>query len=110
MQSMLVAVSAVLHHFDSVGVIFLVFLGNIVPVLALCAGESNFHAHCRHLLYQIFRLSGRKFASLFVYGCRGCGAEAQKRRSGARAQQKRLRKEVDSSYHISGGLSSAFFQ
>ena len=45
MQRMLVAVSAVLHHFDSVGVILLVLLGNIVSLLAFCASQSDFNSH-----------------------------------------------------------------
>lgn len=72
MQCMLIAMSAVLHHFDSVGIILLVLLRNIVSVFALCASKCDFHAHCRHLLYEIFRNSApkgadceRKFASLF---------------------------------------------
>lgn len=50
-DGVLVAESAMLLHFDSVGIIFLVLLGNIVPALALGTSQGDFHTHCRHLLY-----------------------------------------------------------
>ena len=42
---MLFAESAILVHFKSVGVVFLVFHCVVVALLALCAGEGNFHSH-----------------------------------------------------------------
>ena len=42
---MLFAKSAILVHFKSVGVVFLVFHCVVVALLALCAGEGNFHSH-----------------------------------------------------------------
>lgn len=85
---MLIAMSAVLHHFESVGVIFLVLFRNIVSVLAFCASKCDFHAHCRHLLYEIFRIPHylgaeceRKLASLFFLQRAICGdAEAHGKR------------------------------
>ena len=45
MESVLAAESAVLVHFDPVGVILLVFLGVVIALLAFCAGECNFNSH-----------------------------------------------------------------
>ena len=42
---MLFAESAILVHFKSVGVVFLVFHCVVIALLALCAGEGNFHSH-----------------------------------------------------------------
>ena len=42
---MLAAESAVLVHFKSVGIVFLVFLGVIVSLLADCAGERYLISH-----------------------------------------------------------------
>jgi hypothetical protein len=42
---MFAAEFAVFHHFDSVGVILLVLLGNIVSLLAFCASQSDFNSH-----------------------------------------------------------------
>jgi hypothetical protein len=45
MQGMLVAESAMLHHFNSVRVILLVLFGNVVSALAFGASKCDFHAH-----------------------------------------------------------------
>ena len=42
MKCMLAAILAILHEFQSVRVIFLVFLGVIISLLAFAAGESHF--------------------------------------------------------------------
>ncbi len=44
MERVLAAEFAVLAHFDSVGVILLVFLGNVVALLALGASQSDFNS------------------------------------------------------------------
>jgi len=43
---------AMLLHLDTVGVVLLVLFGNIVTLFALCASQSYFHSHYRHLLIQ----------------------------------------------------------
>ena len=48
MEGVLAAESAVLVHFDSVGVILLVFLGVVVALLTLCAGECNLVSYTGH--------------------------------------------------------------
>lgn len=72
MHCVLAAELAEFLELQSVGVIFLVLFRNIVSVLAFCASKCDFHAHCRHLLYEIFRIPRylgaeceRKLASLF---------------------------------------------
>ena len=45
MNSVLSAESAVLLHFETVGVILLVLHGVVVSLLALGASQSDFHAH-----------------------------------------------------------------
>ena len=58
-DSVLLAESAILLHFETIGVILLVFHGVVVSLLALGASQSDFNAHKRHLL---------KFASLYHFG------------------------------------------
>ena len=48
MEGMLAAESAVLVHFDPVGVIFLVFLGVVVALFTLCAGECDLVSDTGH--------------------------------------------------------------
>ena len=50
MNGVLSAESAVLLHFETIGVILLVFHGVVVSLLALGASQSDFNAHKRHLL------------------------------------------------------------
>ena len=50
MDSVLLAESAILLHFETVGVVLLVFHGVVVSLLALRASQCDFHAHYRHLL------------------------------------------------------------
>ena len=45
MQGVLAAEPAVLVHFQSVGVIFLIFLGIVVSLFAFAASEGNFDSH-----------------------------------------------------------------
>jgi len=45
MKSVLTTETAVLVHFKSVGVVFLVFCGIIIPLLAFAANECNFDSH-----------------------------------------------------------------
>ncbi len=45
-NGVLVAESAMLLHFESIGVIFLVLLRNIVSALAFCASKCDFNTHC----------------------------------------------------------------
>ena len=59
MSGVLSAESAVLLHFETVGIVLLVLHGVVVSLLALGASQSDFNAHKRHLL---------KFASLYHSG------------------------------------------
>jgi hypothetical protein len=45
MKSVLAAEFTMLHHFDSVRVILLVLLGNVVSLLALSTSQSDFNSH-----------------------------------------------------------------
>ena len=45
MKSVLTTETAVLVHFKSVGVVFLILLGLIVALLALCANHCDFDSH-----------------------------------------------------------------
>ena len=56
-DSVLLAESAILLHFETVRVVLLVFHAVVVSLLALGASQCDFHAHYRHLL---------KIASLYV--------------------------------------------
>jgi len=90
---MLVAESAVLHHFDSVRVVLLVLLRNIVSALAFCASKCDLYAHqsappkidfFRCVNDTVQMASGRKFASLLELrrseNCVRIRTEAQKAR------------------------------
>ena len=44
-QGVFPAESAILLHFQSVGVVFLFFLAEVVPLLALCAGQHDLYSH-----------------------------------------------------------------
>ncbi len=46
MQSVLLAESAVLVHFKSVGIVLLVLHGVVVALFALSAGHCDLHSHC----------------------------------------------------------------
>jgi len=58
-NGVLLAESAILLHFETVGVILLVFHGVVVSLLALGASQSDFHAHNGTSL---------KIASLYHFG------------------------------------------
>ena len=45
MQSVLVAETAVLVHFKSVGIVFLILLGLVVSLLAFAAHKCDFNSH-----------------------------------------------------------------
>ena len=49
-HGLLLAESAILFQFDTVGVVFLVLHGVVVSLLAFVASERDLHSHCRHLL------------------------------------------------------------
>ena len=49
-QGLLLAESAVLFQFDTVGVVFLVLHGVVVSLLAFVASERDLNSHVRHLL------------------------------------------------------------
>ena len=49
MRSMLLAEFAILFNLDTVGIVFLVFVGLIISLFAFCAGQSNQHTHSCHL-------------------------------------------------------------
>ena len=49
-QGLLLAESAILFQFDTVGVVLLVLHGVVVSLLAFVASERDLHSHCRHLL------------------------------------------------------------
>ena len=59
MNGVLSAESAVLLHFETVGIVLLVLHCVVVSLLALGASQSDFNAHKRHLL---------KIASLYHFG------------------------------------------
>ena len=50
MDSVLLAESAILLHFQTIGVILFVLHGVVVSLLAFVASERDLHSHCRHLL------------------------------------------------------------
>ena len=49
---MLLAESAVLVHFKSVGIVLLVLHGVVVALFAFCTRQCNFNSHFRHLLFS----------------------------------------------------------
>ena len=49
-HGLLLAESAILFQFDTVGVVFLVLHGIVVALLAFGASQSDFYPHVRHLL------------------------------------------------------------
>ena len=49
-QGLLLAESAILLQFDTVGVVLLVLHGVVVSLLAFVASERDFNSHVRHLL------------------------------------------------------------
>ena len=57
MQSVLAAEPAILVHFQSVRVVLLVFHRVVVALFALCAGESDFDSHFRHLPIRMASLA-----------------------------------------------------
>ena len=50
MKSMLPVPGAILFHFETVGVVLLVFHGVVVSLLALITSERDLYSHNRHLL------------------------------------------------------------
>ncbi len=48
---MLFAESAILVHFQSVRIVFLIFNRVIISLLAFRAGKCDFYTHIRHLLF-----------------------------------------------------------
>lgn len=48
---MLFAESAILVHFQSVRIVFLVFNRVVISLLAFRAGKCDLYAHIRHLLF-----------------------------------------------------------
>ena len=65
-KGMLLAETAILAHFQSVGIVFLVLHRVVVSLLALVASQSNLHAHLTHLLIRLGcpTARGQPFASL----------------------------------------------
>ena len=53
MKGMLSAESAILLHFEAIGIIFLVLHGVVVSLLAFRTSECDFYAHERHLLKKL---------------------------------------------------------
>lgn len=68
MESVLAAELTELVHFDSVRIVLLVFLGVVIALLALRAGECNLNSHVRHLLFYFPPFAGRVSASLLKNG------------------------------------------
>lgn len=64
MESVLAAELTELVHFDSVRIVLLVFLGVVIALLALRAGECNLNSHVRHLLFYFPPIIGGVSASL----------------------------------------------
>lgn len=59
MQRVFAAEFAVFFHFNSVGIVLLVFFGTVIALLAFRASQSDFYSHFRHLLILIVRLPQR---------------------------------------------------
>ena len=53
MKGMLSAESAILLHFEAIGIVFLVLHGVVVSLLAFRTSECDFNAHERHLLKKL---------------------------------------------------------
>jgi len=53
MSSVLLAETAILVHFKSIGVVFLVFLRIVVSLLAFAAGQCDLNSQFRHLLKNL---------------------------------------------------------
>ena len=50
MKRVLFAMGAVFVQFDTIGIVFLIFITVVVSVFAFCASQNNFYAHFPHLL------------------------------------------------------------
>ena len=50
MKRVLFAMGAIFVQFDTIGIVFLVFITVVVSVFAFCASQNNFYAHFPHLL------------------------------------------------------------
>ena len=55
MQGVLLAETAVLVHFKTIGIVLLVLLGIVVSLLALAANHCNLDSHFRLLLLNLTR-------------------------------------------------------
>ena len=53
MSSVLLAETAILVHFKSIGVVLLVFLCIVVSLLAFAAGQCDLNSQFRHLLKNL---------------------------------------------------------
>ena len=53
MQSVFPAETAILIHFKSIGIVFLVFLGIVISLLALTANQCYLNSQFRHLLINL---------------------------------------------------------
>ena len=45
MNGVLFAFGAVFAQFDTIGIVFLVFVTAVISVFTFCAGQGNFNAH-----------------------------------------------------------------
>ena len=115
MKCMLAAVLAILHEFQSVRVIFLVFLGVIISLLALTAGESHFDSCIiSHLAappimnYLILPEGGSVYLPPESIGRRFPGCASPENFRGTGPQRKSPLAEVLILYHIRESLSSPF--
>lgn len=110
---MLTAEAAVLHHLESVGIIFLVLLCVVVPLFAFTASHRDLNSHYGTSRYFFRILSDnylpqpkqawgtrRQDAAPFAYVFYGACYTVRK---------KDLSAEVQSLYHISLFLSRTFF-
>ena len=113
---MLAAVFAILHEFQSVRVIFLVFLGVIISLLAFTARKSHFdsciisHLAAPPILnYLIRRIAEPVYLPPESIGRRGYRLRIARDFRSTKPQRKSPLAEVHLLYHIFHGLSRHFF-